>query len=206
MAAGASATRTRSVPRRRKTGRAPSEVDWRLVWGAASIGAILLGVVAELAVLVPSGLVGEPTRWVLTRCVGWTAPLLPLWPVALGLLGFLKTLRPELRVPNARIWSAALAHLALIGLSQVFLAGGPGAREQALEGKGGGLVGFALGTGLSEALGPVAATLLLLAGLALGVMLAFDVTLSRASFWFVKSTVAGVRALHARGARAVRSN
>src|SRR5205085_9519059 len=108
--------------------------------------------------LAPSGAIGEPTRWLISLGVGWTAPLLPAWPVALGVLGALKAFRPDFVFPNRRVWSAALAHLALIGLFHLLPISGPRGLARAQEGKGGGLVGFALGTGLNDALGPVAAT------------------------------------------------
>jgi S-DNA-T family DNA segregation ATPase FtsK/SpoIIIE len=144
---------------------------------------LLVGIVAELAVLLPSGVVGEPTRRVISQAVGWTAPLLPLWPIALGSIGLLKTFRRDFVVPGRRIWSAALAYLALTGLCHLLPVGDPGGLARAQQGRGGGLVGFALGAGLSDALGPAPAVLLLLAGLGLGIMLAFDVTLSRALRW-----------------------
>jgi S-DNA-T family DNA segregation ATPase FtsK/SpoIIIE len=155
----------------------------------------VLGVVAELSVLLPSGAIGEPTRKIIALAVGWTAPLLPLWPLTLGLLALVKALRPDYCMPRGRMWSVALAYLALIGLAHLAPMAEPGGLARAQEGKGGGLVGFALGTGLSDALGPAAAAVLLVAGLALGIMLAFDVTLSQALRWVARSALASASAL-----------
>jgi S-DNA-T family DNA segregation ATPase FtsK/SpoIIIE len=164
------------------------------VGAGLSVGGILLGIVGELTVLFPSGAIGEPTRRLIALAVGWTAPLLPLWPFVLGVLGLMANLRPELAVPRTRLWGAALAHLALIGLFHLIPLGGPGGLAQAQEGQGGGLVGFALGTGLRDALGPMAALVLLLAGLALGLLIAWDITLSRALGWVGWVLLTGARA------------
>src|SRR6266516_2249668 len=101
-------------------------MNWRLVGGLCGLASVALGVVAELSVLLPSGAIGEPTRKIIALAVGWAAPLLPLWPIVLGLLAVLKALRPGYRIPRGRIWSAALACLALIGLAHLLPLGGPG--------------------------------------------------------------------------------
>ena len=81
------------------------------------------------------------------------------------MLGLLRTFRPDLSLPRGRLWGAALAHLALVGLVHLVSLGGPGGLARAQEGEGGGLVGFALGSGLRDALGSTAALVLLLVGL-----------------------------------------
>ena len=196
MAASASTVRTSAPARRRRTpDRQSRKFSWRLVGAISGLLSAALGVVAELAVVLSSGAVGEPTRRIIALAVGWTAPLLPLWPIALGLMAFIKALRPAYCVPRGRIWGAALAYLALIGLAHLLPVGDTGGLARAQEGSGGGLVGFALGTGLSDALGPAAAALLLVAGLGLGVMLAFDITLSQALRWLLRSVLAALSAL-----------
>src|SRR5919198_22266 len=194
MAARATARPGTTSRRRKAPGREPWQPNWRLIGAAGGLLAIAVGVVAELAVLLPSGAIGAPVGRVLALAVGWTAPLLPLWPIAFGVLGLLKVVHSGLLVPRGRLWGAALAHLALIGLFHLVPLGGPGGLARAQEGKGGGLVGFALGTGFSGALGPAPAAPLLLAGLALGALLAFDVTLSRALRWLLSAVAAGFKA------------
>ena len=176
--------RVGSAPRRRRpTEQATRPVNWRLLGGLLSISSIVGGSVAELAVLVPSGTIGEPLRRSIVQTVGLTAPLLPAWPIMLGTLGLLRVLRPEPLVSSSRIWGAGAAHLALIGLVHVVLIGGPGSLARAQDGQGGGLIGFGLGVGLSDTLGPTAAAILLVAALLLGLLAASDVTLSRAARW-----------------------
>ena len=181
-ASGAGVLRAAASRRKGKSPpRAAFRPNWRLIGAAVALAALVGGVVALLAVLMPSGAIGEPLAHWIGLAVGWTAPLFPLWPIALGLLGLLKTLRPDLHLPTARLWGAALAHLALIGLFHLVPIGGPGGLLKAQQGQGGGLVGFALGTGLRDALGGGPALILLLAALALGLLLACDVTISRAA-------------------------
>jgi S-DNA-T family DNA segregation ATPase FtsK/SpoIIIE len=205
-----SATRPTAASRRRRSpARHSGEINWRIVAAALALASVVLGVIAELAVLLPSGTVGERIGWSLTLAFGWTAPLLPLWFIGLGLLGLLKALRPDFAVPGSRIWSVALAYLAMVGLFHLVPVGDSGGLGRAQEGKGGGLVGFALGSGLTEALGTAAAGVLLVGAFILGVMLAFDVTLSRALRWLVGVAVwlAGVlKAARERRRRAVRIN
>jgi S-DNA-T family DNA segregation ATPase FtsK/SpoIIIE len=196
--ASASQARLGSATRRRRApDRQPGQANWRLITAVVALVSFVAGVVAELAVLFPSGTIGERIGWSVSLAFGWTAPLLPLWLIGFGLLGLMKALRPEFVVHGVRIWSVALAHLALVGLFHLLPIAGSGGLARAQEGKGGGLVGFALGAGLSDALGLAAAVILLLAGLMLGVMLAFDVTLSRAFRWLGRTLVRLASALKA---------
>jgi DNA segregation ATPase FtsK/SpoIIIE, S-DNA-T family len=176
--------RAGAAPRRRRSAeQATRPVNWRLLSGLLATVSLVGGTVAGLAVLVPSGTVGEPLRRYIVQAVGLTAPLLPAWPIMLGVLGLVRALRPEPLVSSSRLWGAGAAHLALIGLFHVVLIGGPGSLARAEEGQGGGLIGFGLGAGLSDALGPTAAAILLVAALLLGILAASDVTLSRAARW-----------------------
>lgn len=184
MAGRATVARSAAAARRRRgTAREPRRFDWRLVRGGVSLGSIVLGIVAELGVLFGSGVLGEPLRQIASIVAGWAAPLLPFWVIGLGIIGLARTLRPELVMPSGRLWGMALATLALIGLLHLIPFGGPGGLQRAQEGQGGGLIGFALGSGLRDALGPAAALLLLCAALLLGVLLALNVTLSTAVRW-----------------------
>jgi S-DNA-T family DNA segregation ATPase FtsK/SpoIIIE len=197
--------------RRRPSSRAQQGVNWRLVGGAAALLSLVVGVVAELAVLAPppSGALGEPTRRLINQAVGWTAPLLPLWPIVLGLLGLYRSIRPQFAMPVGRLWGAALANLALIGLLHVLPIGASTGLARAQEGKGGGLVGYALGSGLSEALGPAAALALLSVGLILGLLLTFDIAVSRAlgwCLWLLKMPIAALSAMRERRRQEMRIN
>ena len=141
-----SAAGARAAPRRRKSSEVESaQLNWRLIGGLAAGLAIVGGLVAELAVLFPSGAVGEPTRRAVAQAVGWTAPLAPLWLLGLGLVGLLKAVRPEFVVPRSRIWGTMLAFLALAGLFHLFVIGGPGSLPRAQSGEGGGLLGLRTG-------------------------------------------------------------
>src|SRR5262245_55904333 len=134
-------SRAGAAPRRRRGGEVgPPPPSRRIVMALLALASIIGGVVAELAVLVPSGAIGEPLRRYITQAVGWTALLLPAWPVALGSLSLLRTLRAPFQVAAGRIWGAAAAYLALVGLCHLILIGGPGSLSRALEGQGGGLV------------------------------------------------------------------
>lgn len=197
--------------RRRSSSRARQSVNWRLVGAATALLSLVVGIVAELAVLSPppSGAVGEPTRRLISQAVGWTAPLLPVWPIVLGLLGLYRAIRPEFALPISRLWGASLANLALIGIFHLLPVGGSLGLLRAQEGKGGGLAGFALGTGLSDVLGPAAAVALLVAGLILGLLLTFDIAVSRAlgwCLWLLMIPIAAFKALRERRRQAMRIN
>jgi S-DNA-T family DNA segregation ATPase FtsK/SpoIIIE len=212
--ASASAVRQQTSQRRRKPApREAPRLNGRVVGGLLSLLALLAGAIALLAVLMPSGSIGGPLARGISQAVGWTAPLLPLWPIVLGLRGLLRSVRPDLQLPGGRLWGAALAHLALIGLFHLLALGGPGGLARAQAGAGGGLVGFGLAAGLSDTLGGGPAMVLLFAALALGLLLSFDITLSRAArFGLVALLLTGrwlartVRAQYQRRRTALRVN
>jgi S-DNA-T family DNA segregation ATPase FtsK/SpoIIIE len=155
----------------------------------------VLGLLAELGVLFTAGTIGTPTRQALTTLAGWTAPLIPLWPLGLGVVGLLRSLRPESQLALGRIWGALAIHLSLVGLCHVLLIGGPGSLQRAQTGQGGGLLGFALGAGLSEAFGPQAAGLLLGAGLVLGLLQVAGSSMRHAVRWGWRALLLGIRSL-----------
>ena len=183
----------------RKRRGAPSSAQPRLSRRAlaalGSIALIVVGILAELGVLFTAGTIGTPTRQALSTLAGWTAPLLPLWPLGLGLGGLLKSVRPDARLPIGRVWGAVAIHLSFVGLCHVLLIGGPGSLQRAQAGHGGGLLGFALGAGLSEAFGPQAAGLLLGAGLVLGLLQVAGSSMRHAVRWAWRALVLGLRSL-----------
>ncbi|MCC7106313.1 MAG: hypothetical protein IT307_14320, partial [Chloroflexi bacterium] len=132
---------------------------------------VAAGVVGALAVLFPSSsLLGEPVRRGLRLLAGEVALLLPLWLIAGGGLGLLKLFRPEGGLPWGRVWGAAVVTLTLMGMWHM-LSGGPEPRKRAMEGFGGGLLGYGLSSGLVVLLGSRATKLVVVGLLAFGLLL-----------------------------------
>ena len=135
----------------------PPELRWPL--GPLATGLLLFGVagLTALALAFPDGALSWWLNALLRGGLGDAAYLTPLLLVGLGLAAWRPRGMPAGRVGRAAIvsWLAALA--ALAALFQP-LAGRP---TPAWNGRGGGLVGWALHSGLESLLGPASATVVL---------------------------------------------
>jgi S-DNA-T family DNA segregation ATPase FtsK/SpoIIIE len=145
----------------------------QLVVGGALL---LLGATLALAVVFPGGAVADPLAQTMRALLGWGAALLPLWLGVAGGLLWMRVFKPEWQPPHGRLTGLALTSLALPGVFH--LVAGASTTSQA-----GGLVGLGLTGTLREALGPAAATLLLVGTLAAGLMLLFAVRLEQLAAW-----------------------
>ncbi len=206
-------TRGPATPGSRRRPHAPQgRSRWPLVRDGLAVLAIALGIFLGVVVFLPSeGRVAGPLRDALALLLGRGTFLLPIVLVASGAAVLTRSLFPEVPIPFARLTGAALlAAAALPSMQLVGLEPGESlARAQARD--GGGLVGHWLATGLLEWLGGPATTALLAGAIAIGLLLASDLTvgevahaLSVAARWLWHYLVllarAGTRAAGAAGA------
>ncbi|MBA2450517.1 MAG: DNA translocase FtsK 4TM domain-containing protein [Chloroflexi bacterium] len=164
---------------------------------------VALGIICSLALVFPSGQVTGPIRYWMGALLGWTAFLVPVWLIAIGLLRLLVGMRPDPGLPSGRLAGAILATLALPAVLHLLPFGDDDSARRALDlHEGGGALGFYLSTGLEDALGYAAAMVVLLAALALGLLLIFDLTLTQAAFAVGVSALFAAR-VTSRGATAL---
>ncbi|MFN8524739.1 MAG: DNA translocase FtsK 4TM domain-containing protein [Chloroflexota bacterium] len=158
---------------------------------AASAG--MLGTMCALAIVFPGGSVTGPLLTLMTRLFGWTAPLIPAWLIGVAALRLLSRVRPDWRAPTTRVAGAVLLSVALPGLVHILPIGelDPARRAYELH-SGGGIVGYLLSEGLADALGPMAAVVVLLVASAIGGLLLADLTVFQGlAFIAVTALIAG---------------
>jgi S-DNA-T family DNA segregation ATPase FtsK/SpoIIIE len=160
----------RKVPRHAPSRAAAILQAARARWPLA-LAVLLLGSggILGLALVFPGGRVSLPLSSAQRFLLGWTAPLIAVWLTAAGALVLQRYLQPATRLPSRQLAGGGLASGGLVGLAGLVSAlrsDGPEALA------GGGLLGWAIARALTDALGPIAAGLLLafalLAGIALG--------------------------------------
>ncbi|MEX1112444.1 MAG: DNA translocase FtsK [Candidatus Andersenbacteria bacterium] len=104
-------------------------------------------------------------------------------PVALIWLGVYLIRPRQERVPRLRIVGVGLALVGLLGLFHLIGTPVEDAYQTALEGRGGGLLGFLFSFPLSKAFSPIAAILLFIAAFLTGIFLTFDLSPSSVWMW-----------------------
>ncbi len=156
---------------------------WPLIRDGLAVLSIVLGIFFGVVVFLPAeGRVAGPLHDAAGVLFGRGTFLLPIVLFASGTTALVRSLLPEAPVPFARLTGAALVGLAL--LPTIHLAGldpkDSLARAQA--GEGGGYLGHWLGIGLLEWLGGPLTGVLLGGALAIGVLLALDLTIGEVAF------------------------
>jgi len=167
--------------RRRRSSAPPPSEGWLSGYAKKAIVGIVLLVFSLIALLSfggAAGPVGEGILVMLKRVFGWLAYLVPFGLIVLG--GHL--IWPQrITMEKMRVIGLALAIIGLLGVLHIFGVSADDALQAAHEGKAGGYVGFMLSFPLSQALSRVAATLIFLGALLIGLILTFR--LSPADLW-----------------------
>ena len=157
---------------------------------------LIAGIVGALAVTFPSGWATGPIQYWLSLAFGWTAFLTPLWLLGLAGLRLLSGVRTEAGFPTIRVLGAVLASLSLPAIVHLMPIGEGESAQRAFEQHaGGGAFGHFLSAGLIDALGLPAAIVLLVGGLALGLLLLLDLTVAQVSLWAGVALVLTARAV-----------
>lgn len=191
-------------PKKRKLGPGQAKHrPWQQALAANAETVALIALVAGGLLILNLANSDEGSASLLTQLVGWGA-----WPVALALVGASLAVlaRPmaarlgwDLRTPQLQVGEAlvgvGLIGGSLLGLSHVWR-GGSAPLQTALAGKGGGLVGWVVGTWPATLLGDLITTLFLLVLTALGAWLAVRSLGPVSVDW--KPASSGVRGLLAR--------
>lgn len=139
---------------------------------------ILFSIILTLSFFSAAGPTGELLLLSTRKTAGWAAYALPL-----GLLGLgWRLVRPrDEGWPRLRLVGLALAVIGLLGLLHLVGIAPEDAYQTALEGKGGGLLGFIFAFPLGKAFSSLAATFIFAATFLSGVFLAFNI--SPAEIW-----------------------
>lgn len=174
------AHRTARARNRRRSGRLVlPEINWRVAQDVGSVLAVAAGGVAAMALFFTGGALTGPLNAYLRAGFGWMAFLPPAWLMALGTISIWSSVHQERRFPRARLTGAALASLGLVGAVHMLPIGPEESMARAAAGLGGGLAGHWVSQALIAALGAGAAALVLIAAVAGGLLLAFQVTLEQ---------------------------
>jgi len=179
--------KAKTPPRKRPAPAGPGLwtriLEHRRVWlDVLAVVSVIFGAICALALTFPSGQLTAPLLRAMAAAVGWTAFVIPIWLIGLGLLRLAAGVRAEGRVPTARVVGALLATLALPALVHMLPIGEADAERRALElAEGGGAFGHFLSAGLIQALGGAAAGVLLAGAFFLGLLLLLDLTLAHVS-------------------------
>jgi S-DNA-T family DNA segregation ATPase FtsK/SpoIIIE len=157
----------------------------RLQKHGSDLAAVLLLAVALLTLLgltrLSSGAFIDPWINLLKTWLGWGALLVPLTAAWAGLVILVRELRQGARVKWGRIIAAEGAAFALLGLLNL---ANQGSIAAAVEGRGGGLVGWGMGLVFGRVFPPPTDALALAALFLLGLFFALDVTADRlARLW-----------------------
>lgn len=158
------------------------ETESKPILGQEAKRGIIAVVLFALAALFGLGFIGQAgvfgetmDEW-LGLVVGWSRWLLPPLFVLVGVMLFQKGATTFREV--VKYSSLVVAFIALLGLSHLFLGETTAElRAVAAEGTGGGFLGYFLVAGLNAVMGKVAAAVVLLALLAVGIIAAFNVSL-----------------------------
>lgn len=145
------------------------------------IGAICLFTVAIiffLGFIGQAGVFGDTLDTWLGIALGWSRWLLPPLFSLVGVMLFRH--RKTTFQDSIKYIALSIAYVAVLGLSHLFLGDtNKELKAVALDGMGGGLLGYWLVVGLNGAMGKVASTVVLVALFAIGVVAAFNVSLYR---------------------------
>src|SRR5436190_21068507 len=105
----------------------------RLLTDVAAVLSLIAGIICGLALAFPSGWLTQPLQYGLSRILGWTAALVPIWLIGLGVTRLVLGLRGDERAPAARLVGAVLASLALPALAHLLPSGEPDPMRRAFE-------------------------------------------------------------------------
>ncbi len=157
----------------------------RLQKHGSDLAAVLLLAAALLTLLgltgLSSGAFIDPWISLLKTWLGWGALLVPLMAAWAGLVILVRELRQGARVKWGRVIAAEGAAFALLGLLNL---ANQGSIESAVEGRGGGLVGWGIGLIFGRVFPPPTDALVLGALFLFGLFFALDVTADRlARLW-----------------------
>lgn len=158
-----------------------------------ALTAIILFLVALISLLAFFGAAG-PTgaAWllILRRFFGWLGYVAPLGLLAMG--WYLIRPQQEETWPRLQVVGMGLLLVGLLGLFHVIGVSAEDAYQTALDGRGGGLSGFALSWLLVKAFGPIAAGLLFATLFVIGVVLTLNMAPGELWDW-VKGFVPGLK-------------
>ncbi len=142
---------------------------------------IIVGIIAILSFFGAAGPSGSLLLALLRRITGWAGYLLPFALVAWGVY----LIRPrEEGMPRLKMMGIAMLVIGLLGTLHSIGVSAEDAYQVALDGKGGGLLGFMLSFPLAKAFSGIASSLIFLAAFFAGVFLTFNVSPSEAVAWF----------------------
>jgi S-DNA-T family DNA segregation ATPase FtsK/SpoIIIE len=170
------ATRRRSAPRRRTTRRrtrkTPFVLSGRFLREGLALVLLFLAIISVIALFAPdAGAIVRPWHDVLSTLLGWgiafAAPLLAGFAVML----WMKTMPAERWMAAS---GAALVALALLGMFHLAVGAGAEAVET---GQGGGVLGLAMSSVISTAVGDVGAWIVLVLLAVVGLLLYFNMTI-----------------------------
>lgn len=137
------------------------------------IVAIVLALIAILAFFDWSGPSGRALLSGLRQGFGWMAYIMPLVVLILGV----GLVWPRLIALELWRWvGVALAVIGAVGLAHLLSVSAEEALQGAVDGQGGGYIGFLVSYPLSLALSPIAAGLVFVAAFTIGLLLAFNVS------------------------------
>lgn len=146
--------------------------------GILAICLFALAIIFFLGFIGQAGMFGNTVDTWLGIVLGWSRWLLPPLFALVGVMLFRH--RATTFQDAIKYIALALAYIAILGLSHLFLGDtNTELKAVALDGMGGGLLGYWLVVGLNGAMGKVASTVVLLALFAIGVIAAFNVSLYR---------------------------
>ncbi|HZQ48328.1 MAG TPA: DNA translocase FtsK 4TM domain-containing protein, partial [Verrucomicrobiae bacterium] len=128
-----------------------------------------------------AGPTGEGVLMNLKRVFGWIAYLVPF----ITLVWAVELIRPQLApVAKLRWIGIILTVVGLAGIIHIFTANTTEALQAALDGRGGGMLGFAVSYPLSVTLSSLAAGLIFVASFLIGLLLTFNVSPTDLWHWF----------------------
>ncbi len=163
---------------RKRQKKKPAErtlpMDSGLQADIAGVLLIAIGSVTVLSLLsITKGALSEAWLGLLRRTFGWGAYVVAPGLIIAGLLLVWEDLRARLRIAARAIFGLEILFVALLGLAHL-LAGADGALELALQGGGGGYIGWAISHFLITAVGRSGSLLLLLPAVFVGLWLFAD--------------------------------
>ncbi len=127
-----------------------------------------------------AGPIGNVLLAILRQIFGWAAYILPFTCLFLGI----SLLRPSFEdFGRGRTIGLLLATIGLLGGMHLIGVAAEDAYQTALDGRGGGLIGFAVSFPLSKAFSPIASGLIFVAALLVGLMLTFNLSFGEVWLW-----------------------
>jgi S-DNA-T family DNA segregation ATPase FtsK/SpoIIIE len=171
------ATRRRSPSTRRRTTRrrrqpTPFLASTRFWREALALVLLFLAIVSVIALFAPdAGAIVKPWHDVLTTLLGWGIAFAPPLLAGFALMLWMKTMPAERWMAAT---GAAVVALALLGMFHLAQGGGAAAVEA---GEGGGVLGHAVSSVLSAAVGSAGAWIILVLFAVVGLLLYFNMTI-----------------------------